>query len=41
MTIDINIHKNLLVTILKDIFTNPLIGSFLGFKGGTAALLFK
>ncbi len=40
MTIDIATHKNMLVKILKDIFTNPLIAQHLGFKGGTAVLLF-
>ncbi len=33
-------HKNILLKILKDIFTNPLLGQTLGFKGGTAAFLF-
>jgi predicted nucleotidyltransferase component of viral defense system len=40
MAIDITIHKNVLLSILKDIFTNPKISPYLGFKGGTAALLF-
>lgn len=40
MTIDLSTHKNILVSILKDIFTDPNIAPFLGFKGGTAALLF-
>ena len=40
MTLDITIHKNILVNILKDIFTDPHIAPYLGFKGGTAALLF-
>lgn len=40
MTIDISVHKNILVSILKDIFTDPSIAPYLGFKGGTAALLF-
>lgn len=40
MTIDITTHKNLLIRILKDIFTNPQIAQYLGFKGGTAVLLF-
>lgn len=40
MTIDAGQHKNILVRILKDVFTNPAIGPYLGFKGGTAALLF-
>ena len=33
-------HKNILIKILKDIFTDPTIGPILGFKGGTAAVLF-
>lgn len=40
MTIDTAQHKNVLIKILKDIFTNPTIGPALGFKGGTAAMLF-
>ncbi len=40
MTLDSTIHKNILVNILKDIFTDPAIAPFLGFKGGTAVLLF-
>lgn len=40
MTLDIIIHKNILVQILKDIFTHNQIAPYLGFKGGTAALFF-
>lgn len=40
MALDITVHKNILIHILKDIFTNYHIASFLGFKGGTAALFF-
>lgn len=40
MTIDRITHKNILIRILKDIFTDPDVGPFLGFKGGTAAFLF-
>ncbi|HOZ36733.1 MAG TPA: nucleotidyl transferase AbiEii/AbiGii toxin family protein [bacterium] len=40
MTIDRTTHKNILIRILKDIFTDPSVGPFLGFKGGTAAFLF-
>lgn len=40
MTLNIAIHKNLCVKILKDIFSDSTIGPYLGFKGGTAALLF-
>lgn len=40
MTINTALHKNILVTILKDIFTDHVIAPYLGFKGGTAAMLF-
>ncbi len=40
MTIDAPYHKNILVRILKDIYSDSAIAPFLGFKGGTAALLF-
>jgi len=40
MTLDITVHKNILTTILKDIFTNQFIAPYLGFKGGTAVLFF-
>lgn len=40
MTLDITKHKNILVKILKDIYTDSRISSILGFKGGTAATLF-
>ncbi len=40
MTLNIPIHRNILVNILKDIFSDPSIGPILGFKGGTAAELF-
>lgn len=40
MTLNIAIHKNLCVKILKDIFSDSTVGPYLGFKGGTAALLF-
>lgn len=33
-------HKNILLQILKDIYSDASIASFLGFKGGTAAYLF-
>jgi len=33
-------HKNILVKILKDIYTDSTISTVLGFKGGTAATLF-
>lgn len=40
MKLDTATHRNLLLRILKDIFTDPMISHFLGFKGGTAAYLF-
>ncbi|MCF7799389.1 nucleotidyl transferase AbiEii/AbiGii toxin family protein [Candidatus Babeliales bacterium] len=40
MTLDIAIHRNILIHILKDIFTDEDLGVSLGFKGGTAAYLF-
>ncbi len=40
MSLDISVHKNILLQILKDIFTDTSIGPILGFKGGTAAYLF-
>lgn len=40
MTFDYPKHKNILLQILKDIFTDTSIAPHLGFKGGTAALMF-
>ena len=40
MTLDYSKHKNVLLSILKDIYTDTVLGTALGFKGGTAALLF-
>jgi len=40
MPLDIIKHKNILIKILKDIYTDTAIGPILGFKGGTAAYLF-
>lgn len=40
MTLNISTHKNILIRILKDIYTNTTVGPFLGFKGGTAVYLF-
>lgn len=40
MTLDIATHENILIKILKDIYTNYSLGLILGFKGGTAAYLF-
>lgn len=40
MTLDYAKHKNILLQILKDIYTDTQLAPCLGFKGGTAALLF-
>lgn len=40
MTLDYLKHKNILLQILKDIYSDTSIAPYLGFKGGTAALLF-
>jgi len=37
---DIDKHKNILVRILKDIYSDTKLSPALGFKGGTAAFLF-
>lgn len=39
MSLDLTTHKNILLKILKDIYTDNTIGPILGFKGGTAAYL--
>lgn len=40
MTLDTSTHKTILFQILKDIYSDTTIAPYLGFKGGTAALLF-
>lgn len=40
MSLNQTIHKNLLIRVLKEIFSHPKVGPLLGFKGGTAAYLF-
>ncbi len=40
MTLDISHHKTILFQILKDVYSDTTIAPFLGFKGGTAALMF-
>lgn len=40
MTPDYSIHKNIQLQILKEIYTDTTIAPLLGFKGGTAALMF-
>ena len=38
--VNINIHKAVFITILRSIYSDTLLRSILGFKGGTAAMLF-
>ena len=38
--VNANIHKTILIIILKEIYSDPLLRNILGFKGGTAAMLF-
>jgi predicted nucleotidyltransferase component of viral defense system len=40
MALDTAKHKNILIKILKDIYTDATVSTILGFKGGTAATLF-
>jgi predicted nucleotidyltransferase component of viral defense system len=40
MTLNPNIHRTILLQILKEIYSNSSLGPALGFKGGTAAYLF-
>ncbi len=40
MTLDYSKHKKILLQILKDIFSDTSLSPYLGFKGGTAALMF-
>lgn len=40
MTLDYSKHKSILLQILKDIYSDTSIAPSLGFKGGTAALMF-
>lgn len=40
MALDTAKHKNVLIKILKDIYTDATISPILGFKGGTAATFF-
>ena len=35
-----SLHKTVLITILKEVYSDPELRTALGFKGGTAALLF-
>lgn len=40
MTLNASAHRNILLRILKDIYSDTAISPFLGFKGGTAAFMF-
>lgn len=40
MKFDYSKHKTILLQILKDIYTDTSIAPYLGFKGGTAAMMF-
>jgi predicted nucleotidyltransferase component of viral defense system len=40
MKLDISTHKTILFQVLKEIYSDTRIAPFLGFKGGTAALMF-
>ncbi len=40
MTLHYLKHKNILLQILKDIYSDTTISPYLGFKGGTAAMMF-
>lgn len=40
MQLDRDKHKSVLLNLLKDIYADPRVGPFLGFKGGTAATMF-
>ncbi len=40
MALDYSIHKNIQLQILKELYTDTAIAPRLGFKGGTAALMF-
>ena len=37
---DLNRHKFLMMQILKDIYSDAMLASVLGFKGGTALMFF-
>lgn len=40
MSLDIATHKTILFQILKELYSDTTLSPFLGFKGGTAALMF-
>jgi len=38
--VNIDLHKSIFINILREIYADPNLRSILGFKGGTAAMLF-
>ena len=38
--VNIDLHKSIFINILREIYSDPILRNILGFKGGTAALLF-
>lgn len=38
--VNIDLHKSIFISILREIYSDPHLRSILGFKGGTAAMLF-
>jgi len=38
--VNIDLHRSMFINILRDIYGNPSLRTVLGFKGGTAAMLF-
>ncbi len=38
--VTIDVHRNVFISILRQIYADPLLRIILGFKGGTAAMLF-
>lgn len=40
MSLNLAVHKSILIKILKEIYSDARVGPILGFKGGTAAYLF-
>jgi len=38
--VNIDLHRSMFINILRDIYGNPSLRTALGFKGGTAAMLF-
>lgn len=38
--LNIDLHRRIFINILREIYSDPLLRTALGFKGGTAAMLF-